>query len=283
MAAPRPAKAVANTPAEWAMAIGGGLLLALGLVWVLRSGSDAPERPSAVAAVTPPPTLPVLQSAAPPAFAMPLPQVPGSSAFAAPAPAAMLHGLKLRGIIARGAGTAGAAILETPDGRQRLVRIGQAPAPGVRLVAVGAASVTLATADQRLQLDFGDARPAASAAPPPADERTRKIMGWKLALEPRRLQGRINGFTVLPGPLPPALERAGLRAGDVLLSVNQNQLNNLERVTDLADEVGGSYTAEFVFERGGQRQTKTLEINPRPPQAPTGLGAALESANVTFS
>jgi len=283
MAAPHPAKAAATTPAEWAMAIGGGLLLALGLVWVLRGDSGVPGRPGRVAGVPLPATLPVLQSPVPAGFAMPLPQAAGTGAFAAPAPAAMLQGLKLRGIIARGSGTAGAAILETPDGRQRLVRIGQAPAPGLRLVAVGAASVTLATTDQQLQLDFNDARPAAIAAPPPADDRTRKIMAWKLALEPRRQEGRINGFTVLPGPLPPALQRAGLRAGDVLISVNQAELNNLERVSDLADEVGGSYTAEFVIERGGQRQIKTLEINPRPPKATIGVGAALEGANVTFS
>jgi hypothetical protein len=267
MAAPRPAKA-ANTPAEWAMAIGGGLLLALALVWVLRGGGDAPARNDATAPAVQSSAVPGgISPPAAPTFVPPLPQPAAGGAGNGPAapaaPATGAQGLKLRGIIARSAGTAGAAILESADGKQRLVRIGQQAAPGVRVIAVTAGSVTLAAAGQEFQLDLGDARPAARPAPALANALARRITGWKLALEPRRQQGRINGFTVLPGPLPPVLERAGLRPGDVLLSVNKGQLSSTERVGDLEEDVGSSYVAEFEFERVGKRQIKTLEIQPK--------------------
>ena len=51
-----------NTPKEWALAIGGGLVLSAGLVWVLRGGGDE----TAPAPLPPPPPVPVTAAPPPP-------------------------------------------------------------------------------------------------------------------------------------------------------------------------------------------------------------------------
>ena len=50
----------------------------------------------------------------------------------------------------------------------------------------------------------------------------------------------------------PALERAGLRPGDLILSVNGSRFDE-ERMLELAWEMANASRTEFEIERGGRR------------------------------
>jgi general secretion pathway protein C len=89
-------------------------------------------------------------------------------------------------------------------------------------------------------------------------------MMFRTALAPRRSGGRVTGFTIRPGANIPILARAGMQPGDVLVAVNGQAFESEEKVLELASEIAGSYTADFEFERGGQRMRRSIEINKRP-------------------
>ena len=62
------------------------------------------------------------------------------------------------------------------------------------------------------------------------------------------------------------LERAGLRAGDMIVAVNGQAFRSEEKVLELSDELASSYTAEIKFLRDGRRLKGKLEVNKRPGQ-----------------
>ena len=69
---------------------------------------------------------------------------------------------------------------------------------------------------------------------------------------------RLDGFTVSGGGDGSVLRAAGLRPGDVLLAVNGQSLDSLERIAALRSELGNTTSAELRFERGGTVQTTTI-------------------------
>ncbi len=107
----------------------------------------------------------------------------------------------------------------------------------------------------------GTAVPAQAASAPTsqaADAATREAsLRYRLALAPRREGGQVVGYTVRPDVRIPALEQAGLRPGDTILSVNGSRLNE-ERMGELAWEVANASSTEFEVERGGRRMRLTL-------------------------
>lgn len=269
-----------------------GMAAALGLVGVavavalLRGagGGGAPgAQPAELAAPAPAPPAPAVAPAASPEPPLPLPPEAPGTADAAPDPraveAAAPAGLKLRGVLG------GAAIIERPDGRQLLARMGRMIAPGVTLVGVGQDHVLLEAGGARLRLGFGDGGPTASAAavdaPAPAratapaaragpvvaglaDAARAAGRAYKLGLRPVDDNGRTTGFRVMPGVRMPGLDEAGLRPGDIITSVNGMAFEDEERVAELGDEIAGSYEATFEWLRDGQPMTRTVAVNPRP-------------------
>ena len=87
-----------------------------------------------------------------------------------------------------------------------------------------------------------------------------------MGLTPRKVGGRTTGFAIRPGANLPALQRAGLQPGDVLVAVNGQAFESEEKVMELAREIAGSYTADFEFERGVKRMKASTEVNKRPSQ-----------------
>jgi general secretion pathway protein C len=77
-------------------------------------------------------------------------------------------------------------------------------------------------------------------------------------LRPRMRGMRMDGFTVSGGGDGSVLRAAGLRPGDVILAVNGQSLDSLERIAALRGELGNSTSAELRFERGGTVQTTTI-------------------------
>lgn len=194
---------------------------------------------------------------------------------AAAAPVAIPNML-LTGVFGGGP-SGGAAIIQLDGGLQRVVPIGREVAPGLKLSGVGVwhAMLTAASGDVRLELGKASSRAtalkASMAAPIPSpssgasgnSDPRRETLQYRLGLEPRRSNGRIGGFAIKAGVTMPALQRAGLRPGDVLVAVNGQAFESEEKVMELSQEIAGSYVAELEFIRDGKRMKASLPVNKR--------------------
>ena len=238
------------SPDRRRLCLGAGLLTSGGLLYLSLSAGD--EAPVAVAAATP--------------LEAPVAAPPPSPPTAAAEPAPDLGQLRLHGLTASG------AIIATGSG-QRLVRLGREVIPGATLETVKQHHAVLATATGRFELGFlglAEAATVTAISPTgqatstsPPQTRREETLQYRFGLAPRRDGGRITGFALRSGAEMPLLQRAGLRAGDVLVSVNGQAFESEERVMELASEIAGSYTAEFEFERDGRRMKASLPVNPR--------------------
>jgi len=212
-----------------------------------EGGAPPPAEPATTAPVTPAPAV------APPPVA----------AAAAPAPAvappADLTQLRLHGLLASG------AVISTANSGQRLVPVGREALPGLTLVRVeqNHAIFRGASGDVRLGFD-GIAQPtespgvpaAAPVASGPAGQRE-ETLRYRLGLAPRTANGRVTGYTVRSNVEMPALARAGIRPGDVIVSVNGSNFDE-ERLQELAWNIANASETRFEVERGGRRIQLTL-------------------------
>ena len=217
-----------NTPKEWALAIGGGLALSAGLVWVLRGGGDE----TAPAPLPPPPQAPVTAVSPP----------PPAAAVSAP-PDLALAGLR--------AGPDGGMAIVVAGGKQYLLRPGRALPGGIKLLRVDPGRAILAGPSGEMVLAFADAAPAmAGPSAPPGGDPT----PWRLALSPLREQGRLVGWRLNSLAGLPALARAGLKPGDVLLSANGAELISEEKVMELPQELAANGRLQIVYRRGNAQR-----------------------------
>ena len=219
---------------------GGAFALALPLALILLPGEN-PDR-AAAAPVLPPSPPEIAEPAAPP------PPSPPSAA-----------GLRLHGLLGRG------AIIALADGRQRFFAIGREVAPGLTVARIEPQAVILASAGGELRLGFDGAAANPEGAPGPApaaataEGRLRdETLSYRIGLAPRQAGGRTVGFVVRPGISMPALERAGLRPGDLILSVNGSRFDE-ERMLELAWEMANASRTEFEIERGGRRMRLAVQ------------------------
>jgi membrane-associated protease RseP (regulator of RpoE activity) len=254
----------ALTPRERGFLAAGALALLVFLAYLLwPSGDDddvelaeAPP-PAAQPAFVPPPMVPPPMPAAPA-----LPQADSGAAAA----------LVLRGVVGGGP-RGGAAIIGFPDGSQRVVRVGREFLPGMTLRGIGVNYAIAASGSGLLRMELNrtgaiavvPASPAVTAPsglpPRPGPQ---EALQYRLGLAPQKVNGRIQGFTIRPDANLPMLERAGLRPGDVLVSVNGQAVESEEKVLELPQEIAGAYTAEFEFIRAGKRMKAAMEVNKRP-------------------
>jgi len=260
----------ALSPRERKFLFVGAVALLLFLLFLLLPSSDE-EEPGVELADAPPAAAVAPPPAPPPAsFASP-PPPPPPAAIATPGTGAAMV---LRGIMGGGPG-GGAAIFAMPDGSQRLVRIGRELQPGMILTGVDINHATLSSSGgaMRMELNKPGAVPVAQAAaaplpapptPPAPPDRQRETLQYRTGLAPVKANGRTTGFAIKPGARLPMLERAGLRPGDVLLSVNGQAFDREERINELANEIATSFTAEIEYERGGRRMRSSIEVNKRP-------------------
>ena len=220
---------------------------------LLRGGgsAEAPQAPtSPVASVAPP---------SPPTYATP-PPAPIPAAMAPtppPSPAADVSQLKLYGLLASG------AVIGYANGGQRLVPVGREALPGLTLVRVEQNHAIFQGAGGEVRLGFDGvaaAEPGMAAPPVPAAPGGREeTLRYRLGLAPRVVGNRITGYTVRSNVEMPALARAGIRPGDVILSVNGREMNE-QLLQDLARLVASPAGARFEIERAGSR----LQLSLRP-------------------
>lgn len=219
-----------------------GLVALIGLLTLRPAAEEAAPAPSPVAA-------PSIALAAP--APTPAPPPPPSAA-----------GLRLYGLLGRG------AVIASADGQQRFFALGREVSPGLRLARIEPQAAILASAGGELRLGFDGAAPvqAAAAGPAPvartAEETLRDAtLRYRLGLAPRRIGSRTSGFVVRPGVDMPALARAGLLPGDLILAVNGSGFDE-ERMLELAWEIANTPRTEFDIERGGRRMRLALQSQP---------------------
>lgn len=201
----------------------------------------------------------------------------GGQSSLAEASAAGASQMRLYGVRSDGAG-GGSAIIGLADGRQVSVAVGEQVEPGLVLRGVGSDHVTLARGGSVSRLIFSDV-PVGVAPPPPPPPGPQTVTPEPPAPSPTaaagvrvdparliaqaslrpRMQGvRVNGLTVSTSGDGAAVKAAGLQAGDVILAVNGQTLNSLDRIAALRSELATADSAEIRFERGGAVQTTTI-------------------------
>ena len=199
----------------------------------------------------------------------------GGQSSLAEASAAGSGQMRLYGLRSDGAG-GGSAIIGLADGRQVSVGVGEEVEPGLVLRGVGADHVTLARGGSVSRLVFTDV-PVGVAPPPPPPPGPQTVtptpavpvaptgaafdparLMSQAGLRPRMRGARLDGFTVSGAGDPAVLRAAGLQAGDVILAVNGQPLDSLERIAALRTQLANSAGAELRIERDGQVQTSTL-------------------------
>lgn len=220
--------------------IWGGAAIAVLILYLLVRGGDS--APSSVELVQPDARI----APPPPVVAMPPPVVA--------APAADVSQLRLFGLLGSG------AVIGMADGSQRFVPLGREIVPGVTLRRVEIRHAVLATASGEVRLGFDGIAQAQSAPAPAAPAETAQRedgLRYRLGLAPRQVGGRVSGYVMRPGASLPALEQAGIRPGDLILSVNGSELDP-ERLEELSWQIANSTRIEFEVERGGRRLNLAL-------------------------
>jgi general secretion pathway protein C len=187
--------------------------------------------------------------------------------------------LRLFGVRA-GAGGGGSAILGLPDGTQLSVGVGEEVLPGLVLRAVAEDHVTVARGASVSRIDFGEIPVGAASVPPPpttpqvvAPPRPAASRPEAAVVDPARLMAEaglrprmqglsVNGFTVTARGQSADLAAAGLRAGDVILSVNGIALDGPSAINRLRTDLAEAPEAVIRFERDGAPQTTTVRTRP---------------------
>lgn len=174
--------------------------------------------------------------------------------------------LELFGLRAASDGT-GTAIIKTPDGDQKLVKVGDRIAAGVTLAAVypDRLEVNRAGIREAIFLRPQRERQASSVAPrrrqsaPVDDEIPLEFDLSSFQLSPVRRERRIVGFQI-PDPLPLPLLGSGLEAGDILMEANGEPIRSFERLEELSGELSGSRQLTLEIERRGERRNLVLSV-----------------------
>jgi general secretion pathway protein C len=177
-----------------------------------------------------------------------------------------LYGVRVAG------GGRGSAIIAGPDGRQVSVGVGEEIAQGVTLVSVSGDHAVIRRGGSEERLIFAPMQssgapppPLVSAAlPPPAVSPVadgsaidRSGVVNAIGLQPRRVDGRVNGFVLIPRGDASGLAAAGLRPGDVVLTVNGQEIT-AENQPELLQDLRRAPQAVIGFERDGAPMSVTL-------------------------
>ena len=219
---------------------------------LLRGGGGGALPPGPMA---PPGTVP---SAAPRPVALPIAPPPPVAAVTPPAaPPTDLSQLRLYGLLASG------AVIGFANGGQRLVPVGREALPGLTLIRVEQQVAVFQSGGGEVRLGFdgivaADPNVAAPAMPATGPQHEESLR-YRLGLAPRLEGGRVTGYIVRANVEMPALARAGIQPGDVILAANGRNFD-AQMLDELARIVAGPAGVRFDVERFGRR----LQLSLRP-------------------
>ncbi|MEO1135909.1 MAG: type II secretion system protein N [Pseudomonadota bacterium] len=169
----------------------------------------------------------------------------------------------------------GSAIIRRPDGKQRRLAVGEEIVPGVTLVAVYSDQVIIEQNGVRESLRFESKAPverapqrgpSASASSTPAKIDNRGDDAG-LVLNALRLESATDAsgapaIAIYPGRDQAAFDAAGLKAGDILRSINgAPPPSNQQDIAALMRQLARVGAANIVVERDGTPMTLSLSIN----------------------
>lgn len=140
-----------------------------------------------------------------------------------------------------------AAILSTPDGVQSSYAVGDTIMPGVTLAFVREDGVTIDRGGTREQIFLDQSVPAANATPVAGAAATTTAAPAGFA--PRIVNGAVNGFTI--GAASPPMQAAGLRSGDVVVSINGAGVTGVTDAQALAGGLVPGSSIALGVERSG--------------------------------
>jgi len=145
----------------------------------------------------------------------------------------------------------GSAIIALDDARQESFAVGDEVLPGVRLVAVAFDSVTIENGGRREQLFLDQSGPVSVQADARAASVTSARLAADLQAVPRMKGTQITGLVLSAKGSGAAFAAAGLRAGDVLLRVDGQDVGALGDPAGLVRRLD-SGGAVLDIERAGQ-------------------------------
>lgn len=175
-------------------------------------------------------------------------------------------------------GEGGSAIVALSDGRQIAVRVGEEASPGLKLQAIKDDGAIFQQGAALLELKFpagsGAAgsllRPAnpgelaagapSAATPAQAFQIDPRTFFTQVRLSPERDGERVAGYKIGPESSQQPLMDAGLRKGDVLLSVNGVSLSTAASLQAAANSLAGRSEAVITYERQGKSGSVTIRV-----------------------
>jgi type II secretion system protein C len=153
----------------------------------------------------------------------------------------------------------GSAIVQLPDGSERVFLAGREVIDGVTLEEVHVGYVVLNRRGVRetLSLRDRDRLQAAAAAPDRAASSSIEIFGVSLAAQTRG--GELLGYA-LPADPPPLARALGLRGGDVVTAINGRRLATVENMSELLEDLEEADSVTLAVLRGGRQVSVPVDI-----------------------
>lgn len=194
---------------------------------------------------------------------------PISQSTAVAAPESTLD-ISVYGTRVRGDGQ-GSAILKTQGGLQIPVKTGGKISETIKLTGVYSDRIEIRRAGklESVYLEGRRPQPAAQIATLPAisssnSESKRALVDQFVTtadLSPLRRNNRIEGFIVGNGAPLPFLLLSGLKKGDLIRSVNGEELHSWERVHELAEDFENSGALDLSLERDGIDLSLNIDLS----------------------
>jgi general secretion pathway protein C len=80
-------------------------------------------------------------------------------------------------------------------------------------------------------------------------------------VQPAYQDGKLSGYRIYPGPNSALFQQAGLRAGELVTSVNGIQLDDAAKALQLMGDLRDVGAVTLTLERAGETRTVTLNLN----------------------
>lgn len=162
----------------------------------------------------------------------------------------------------------GSAIIAVAGSAQSAYAAGDDIASGVKLAMVASDHVELNVGGQRMRLSFPGAGHSGVAlasriVDTPADFRASAdsvspLLLTSPALQPVSRNGRPAGFEIMPDASGPLLSAAGLRPGDIVVSINGVSASSGGHLSDYREQLASGRPLLIRYERAGRIETATI-------------------------
>lgn len=169
--------------------------------------------------------------------------------------------LALKGVRRGLDANSGSAIVQLPDGSERVFLAGREIIDGVVLEEVHVGYVVLNRRGVRETLSLRDRerlQAAASAAPATGDA-VASVELYGVTLTAQTRGGELLGYA-LPSDAPPLARALGLRGGDVVTQINGRRLATVENMSEFFEDLEEADSVTLEVLRGGRQVSVPVDI-----------------------